>query len=295
MAGGKATNDEIAHVLERIAELLEAQDANPHRIRAYRRGANTVRNTEQPLADLALEGDTHALVELPNIGHGLAGTITEFVRTGRSSLLDRLRGEVSPEMLFSKVPGIGEELAERIATQLEIDTLEELEQAAHDGRLQSVEGFGPRRVEAVRTSLAGMLSRSAQRRSQRRTSEEAQVAEQRRDPPVALLLKIDAEYRHRAAAGELKKIAPRRFNPDNEAWLPIMHRDRQGWSFTALYSNTARAHELGTTRDWVVIYFERNGGEDQCTVVTETRGPLKGRRVIRGREEECRRYYEEHE
>jgi hypothetical protein len=105
----------------------------------------------------------------------------------------------------------------------------------------------------------------------------------------------DAQPRRRAEADELKKIAPRRFNPDNEAWLPIMHRDREGWSFTALYSNTARAHELGTTRDWVVLYYERNGREDQCTVVTETSGPLKGKRVIRGREEECRRYYEEHE
>ncbi|MGI9174618.1 MAG: hypothetical protein ACR2GR_04810, partial [Rhodothermales bacterium] len=63
------------------------------------------------------------------------------------------------------------------------------------------------------------------------------------------------------------------------------------WSFTALFSNSARAHELGKTDDWVVIYFDRGEGERQCTVVTETRGPLKGRRVVRGRERECRSYY----
>jgi hypothetical protein len=61
---------------------------------------------------------------------------------------------------------------------------------------------------------------------------------------------------------------------------------------TVLFSNTARAHELGKTHDWVVIYYQKDGPEAQCTVVTETRGPLKGKRVIRGRERECRQFYE---
>jgi len=61
---------------------------------------------------------------------------------------------------------------------------------------------------------------------------------------------------------------------------------------TALFSNTALAHELGRTRDWVVIYFGREGGpEHQRTVVTEARGPLEGRRVVRGREAACREHY----
>ena len=62
---------------------------------------------------------------------------------------------------------------------------------------------------------------------------------------------------------------------------------------TALYSNTKRAHDLGKTRDWVVLYFEHEGAEGQATVVTEQSGPLQGKRVVRGREDECRRYYKE--
>ena len=53
-----------------------------------------------------------------------------------------------------------------------------------------------------------------------------------------------------------------------------------------MYSNTARAHALGKTDDWVVVYAERDGHEERATVVTETRGPLAGRRVVRGRERE---------
>ncbi len=77
-----------------------------------------------------------------------------------------------------------------------------------------------------------------------------------------------------------------------KAWLPVLHVDRDGWSLTALFSNTALAHELGRTRNWVVIYFGREGGpEHQRTVVTETRGPLEGWRVVRGREAACREHY----
>jgi hypothetical protein len=187
------------------------------------------------------------------------------------------------------VPGIGEELARRIVEQLGIHTLEELEIAAHDGRLDSVEGFGPERVKAVRSSLAGMLSDSAQRRARQRTQEKG---DQPDEPSVADLLDVDAEYRRRAEAGDLQKIAPKRFNPEGEAWLLVLHTRRGEWSFTTLFSNTARAHEAGKTNDWVVIYFERDRSEEeQRTVVTATQGDLAGKRIVRRREAETRRHY----
>ena len=107
-----------------------------------------------------------------------------------------------------------------------------------------------------------------------------------------LLLDVDREYREQAARGKLRKIAPRRFNPTGEAWLPVMHVERDGWEITALFSNTQRAHALGRTHDWVVLYWDRDGEHDQCTVVTARGGPLAGLRVVRGREPECRRWYD---
>ena len=116
-----------------------------------------------------------------------------------------------------------------------------------------------------------------------------ETSERHDPPPVELLLDVDARYRRLAAENRLRKIAPRRFNPEGRAWLPILHLDAEGWSFTAMFSNTARAHDLGKTHDWVVIYFERDGHEGQCTVVTEYQGPRSGCRAVRGREAECRR------
>jgi hypothetical protein len=287
MKKNKITNELIGDVLERIADLLDTQRANFHKIRAYRSAAKSVRSADRSLARLIRKNDLQAIKDLPFIGEGIASTMEEFVKTGKSRVLDRLQGEISPEEIFVQVPAIGVNLAHRIAQQLDIHSLEELEQAAHDGRLEKVDGFGPKRLQSVRVSLAGMLSGAAQRRIQKTSS-----GEKPQDKPnVKILLEVDEEYRKKAESGRLKKIAPHRFNPEVEAWLPILHTEKEGWSFTALYSNTARAHQLGKVNDWVVIYYEKRK-EDQCTVVTETKGKLEGKRVVRGREYECQQYYE---
>jgi len=290
------TNEDIADVLERVAGLLEAQGANPFRVRAYRRASRVVDRSEREIAQLADSREGEKLEDLPDIGKGIAGSIREFVHTGRLGLLERLEGQVSPEDLFTTVPGIGEELARRIHSRLHIDTLEDLELAAHDGRLGKVPGMGDRRTKGIRDALYSMLSRSSRQRARRlRILEKERLAGSDMslwpDAPVSSILDVDKEYRQKADAEELKTITPRRFNPEGRSFLPILHTDREEWHFTALFSNTARAHELGKTRDWVVVYYEQEGHENQCTVVTEHRGPLTGRRVIRGRERECITYY----
>jgi hypothetical protein len=288
------SNAQVADILEQVAERLEAQHANVYRVDAYRAGAAVVRRHETSIQDLALTGGRPALDALPQIGSSLSLAIDEIAHTGKLRLLDRLDGQLSPVELFKTVPGIGEELAERIHRELDIDTLEALEVAAHDGRLDEVAGFGPRRLEAVRDILATMLARSSRGRSRRFDELErlgARVPSPQHPgerPEVDLLLDVDREYRNKAEANELPRIAPKRNNPDGAAWLPILHSLQEGWHFTALYSNTDRAHELGRTRDWVVIYYERDGHEGQCTVVTEYQGPRAGQRVVRGRENEAR-------
>jgi DNA polymerase (family 10) len=286
-----ASNEEIAALLERVAERLEAQGANPYRARAYRNAAATARTSPRPLVEILEAGGIAALDALPGIGPTIASHVAEIARRGGLTLIERLEGALDPEALLGTVPGIGPALARRLHLELGVESLEELEVAAHDGRLEALPGFGPRRVRAVRESLASILGRSSKLRARRQRWLEAGRDEAARraapHPSVEALLDVDAEYRARASRGELPMIAPRRFNPKKRAWLPVLHAHREGWHLTALYSNTARAHALGRTQDWVVIFYERNGDEDQCTVVTERGGPQAGRRVVRGREAEC--------
>ena len=148
------------------------------------------------------------LDRLPHVGRGIATAIIEMVRTGHWSQLERLRGTADPVALFTVVPGLGHRLAERIHEELHLDTLEGLELAAHDGRLENVPGVGPRRAAAIRANLHAMLVRG--RDIGRAAGVQGPV------PGVGVLLAIDRQYREQATAGTLSTIAPIRFNPAHE-------------------------------------------------------------------------------
>jgi hypothetical protein len=277
------SNQDIAAKLLELGDLLEQQGASPFRVNAYRRAARTVASHGESVAEIRRRGGVEGLEDLPAVGHSIALAIEELLRSGRWAQLERLRGALDPEQVFRSIPGVGPRMARRIHDRLHVDTLEALEIAAHDGRLGQVPGVGPRRARMITAALGQML--------QRRPDRPGRAAA---EPAVGMLLDVDREYREKAAAGALRKIAPRRFNPKGETWLPILHAQRDVWHFTALFSNTARAHELGRTGDWVVLYFHSDDGpEGQRTVVTETSGPLKGGRVVRGREAECAGHYRE--
>lgn len=283
--GPVVTNEAIAEALAEIAELLERQGANPYRTRAYRQGADTVRACRRPLQLILAEQGLRGLLALRGIGDSLAAAIEKVVHAKRLPLLERLRGGGAPERLFSTVADIGPKLAARIHEELRIRTLIELEAACWDGRLARVPGMGPKRLRAVRESLAGRFRRGADRPAV------APAALPDDQPPVEELLAVDREYRDLAACDRLLRVAPRRFNPAGAAWLPILHAEHGGRHYTAMYSNTSRAHDAGALRDWVVIFREEKKLGGTWTVVTARLGPLKGRRVVRGREDQCQAWY----
>ena len=273
-------NAAIAARLDEVAALLQEQGANPFRVRAYRRGAAAVRRLPASVSHILDADGLEGLERLQGIGVTLARVIRDIVRFGYSPMLERMRGDLDPMHLLATVPGIGRRIAGRLHDELGLETLEDLEAAAYDGRLESLAGFGPKRLAGVRAVLAERLGR-------------VRIPPSGRVPPtVAELLDVDREYREQAAADRLPRIAPRRFNPEGRRWLPVLHTARGARHYTALFSNTERAHRLGTTGDWVVIYGDRGRADGQWTVVTAPVGPLAGRRVVRGREAECATYYD---
>ena len=159
---------------------------------------------------------------------------------------------------------------------------------AHRGveGLEEIPGVGPRIARVVREllthhrlpPLAALLD----------PEDPSPVGERTRQPSVEELLDVDQEYRQRAAAGELLLIAPERFNPSGDRWLPVLHTRRGSRRYTALYSNTERAHRLGRSHDWVVLYAQDSTGEHQYTVITSTHGTMRGHRIVAGCERQCR-------
>ncbi len=276
-------NREIARRLEEVADLLETQRANPFRVQAYRRAAATVRRLPKPLGEIWREQGDIGLRAVIGIGERLGTILRTLVVTGRLPMLDRLRGKADPLAVFESVPGIGPALAGRFHEELGIDSLEDLEAAAHDGRLSDLAGIGQKKLQGIIDTLATRLGRVRQ----------PGHSHEKDEPSVEELLDVDREYREKSVSGELPMIAPRRFNPTGAAWLPILHTHRGERDYTALYSNTARAHELRRTRDWVVLYCDGRLEEKQATVITSQWGSLSGKRIVRGREPECEEFYEE--
>ena len=279
-----AFNREVAEQLRKISTLLVEQNANPFRSRAYANAADTIENLPQSVDLLVEDKGIDGLIDLPTIGTGIARSIYEYVAVGRMSRLESLQGVSDPVALFQSIPTVGKTLAHRIYDSLQVDTLESLENATHQGHLEKVEGLGRKRQEAIKAWLSKHLGRYWTR-----PGIKTQPANQ---PSIEILLQVDTEYRKKSVAGKLPKITPGRFNPEHKNWLPILHVSHNDWHFTAFYSNTERAHKLNRVHDWVVIFFyDGDHIEGQHTVVTETQGTLLGKRVVRGRELECRAFY----
>jgi hypothetical protein len=258
-------NAQIAVKL-RQADILAAQGADAFRIAAYRGPADAIGSSDTDLRAIAEKGGRKAFEGIRRVGASIGGAITEMPASGRSGFLDHLKGTAIPEKLFKLVLGIVPALARRNCKTFHFDTREALDAAVHDGPLEQVPGFRHRRRVLVRAALAEMLARV-------RLPLVLYV-----EPAVELLLDVDREYRNRAAAGDLIEIAPKRFNPKEEASLPVLHNVRDGWHFTALYSNTARAHQLDRRyRLGHHLYPRGQPTEGRRTIITETRGEGAGR------------------
>lgn len=275
-------NHAIAELLNEIARLLDEQRASEFRVRAYRAAAAAISHMHSPVSRVLEHDGIDGLIAIPTIGRSIANLIESYLRLGRMPLLDRLRGEASAESFFTTLPGIGQELSHRIYEYLNVETLPELYAAAQQGRLEQVPGLGRKRIRAIRECLSQRLGKKEKINTFPVTDLSI---------PVEDLLAIDAEYRNKAEAGSLIKIAPSKFNPGKVAWLPILHTERDGRHYTALYSNTARAHELNTTRDWVIIFRDDAHSHGRWTIITSQFGKLKGCRIVRGREVECEAFY----
>jgi DNA polymerase/3'-5' exonuclease PolX len=135
-------NAQIAGRLEEAARLLRDQGADPYRVNAYRRAATVLRTSPTAVDALFRDKGLDGLKELRGVGDTIARAIRELLVHGRLPMLDRLRGEADPVELLASVPGVGRRLADRLHDQLGLETLADLEAAAHDGRLETIAGFG---------------------------------------------------------------------------------------------------------------------------------------------------------
>ena len=148
------TNSDISDVFEHVADLLEYQGGNVFRVRAYRNAARTISTMVESLASVRQDPD-RALTDIEGIGADLAGKIATLLDTGRLPLLDDLEAKI-PTVVFElmRVPGLGPKKVKALVDDLQIDSLDALEQACRDGRVRDVKGFGAKTEAAILENIA---------------------------------------------------------------------------------------------------------------------------------------------
>jgi DNA polymerase (family 10) len=141
-------NAEIAELFSRLADLLEVEDANPFRIRAYRNAARTIAGLAQNVSVLVKSGKD--LSELPGIGEAIAEKIRTIVATGRLPQLEEVEARTPAALsALMKVEGLGPKRVKTLYKQLDIRTPEDLERAARSGKIRELAGFGKKTEELI--------------------------------------------------------------------------------------------------------------------------------------------------
>jgi DNA polymerase (family X) len=146
-------NPDIARVFDQIADLLEIQDANPFRVRAYRNAARTIRDYPEPLAELVQTG-AKQLTDIPGIGEDLAEKIGDFVTTGEIPLRKQLAAKLPAGLLdLLRIPGLGPKRVKLLYKKLKVKTAADLAKVLDQGKIQKLKGFGPKMEEKIRAGL----------------------------------------------------------------------------------------------------------------------------------------------
>jgi DNA polymerase (family 10) len=143
------TNAEIAAAFDTVADLLEYQGSNVFRVRAYRNAARTIGTMVESLATVRRAPD-RGLTDLEGIGADLAGKIETLLDSGKLPLLDELQKQV-PAVVFElmRVPGLGPKKVKTLVDELAIDSLDALEKACREGRVEDIKGFGAKTQAAI--------------------------------------------------------------------------------------------------------------------------------------------------
>jgi len=145
-------NSEIARLFERLADLLELEDANPFRVRAYRNAARSIAGHAGSMAELVQAGTD--LSTLPGIGKDLAAKIRTIVETGRLPLLEEVQARTPAALSeLMQLPGLGPKRVKQLHRALHISSPEDLARAARSGRIRELPGFGPKTEALIRARL----------------------------------------------------------------------------------------------------------------------------------------------
>jgi DNA polymerase (family 10) len=199
----KWTNQEIASILYRIADILELQGEVVFKVLAYRRAADAIEHLPRNLQDV-WQGDAENLRQINGVGEAIAQKLDELLRTGQMSYFEKISKDIPPGLFeLMTIPGVGPKTVTRLWKDLKITDINALEVAARSGKLHDLSGFGAKTEEKI---LAGI---EAQRRKKSSTRVLLGRALPFADEMVAAMREACGRSIHDiVAAGSLRRMRP---------------------------------------------------------------------------------------
>lgn len=235
-------NLDVARVLTTLADLLEIQGANPFRIRAYRNAVNTITSLSRPLSAMVEEGED--LTELPDVGKSVAQHIVELFETGRITRMEEVTAEI-PETLVElmRLDGVGPKKAKKLFEQLDIRTVDDLEEQIERGAVQELDGFGEKSVAKIRVAIEDHRKHTGRFLIHDAERLIAGLVEYVRETPGVEEVEVAGSLRRRKETiGDVDLLA--RFEGDG---TPVVDR------FVA-YDGVARVEGAGPTKGSIVLH-----------------------------------------
>ena len=143
-------NHEISELLMKIADLLELQNENRFKLIAYRNAAMSIENLSEDILDIYKK---NKLEEIPAIGKGIAEKIEEFLETGKSEYLEKLKEKTPIEESLMHLEGLGPKRLNLLYKKLNIKTIKDLEYAAKHRKIRKLIGFGEKAEQNILKSI----------------------------------------------------------------------------------------------------------------------------------------------
>jgi DNA polymerase (family X) len=157
------TNQQIASVFRRLADLLELRGENEFKLRAYRNAAELIEDFHTPLAELVAAGGAARLRELPGIGAAISQKIVDLLETGTFKAYEEVRREIPETVLdLMQVEGVGLKTLQILFHQFHLTNLEDFAKFVAGGGLASVPRLGEKAQERIRASLASLQADTRQ-------------------------------------------------------------------------------------------------------------------------------------
>lgn len=153
-------NSQIADLLRKIADMLEFQNENSFKFRAYQMAAETLETLQTPLSDMIQRGGPAELQKIPGIGKGISAQIVEILQTGKSAYLEDITKEIPVTVLdLRRVSGVGLKTAQLLYHDFAVKSLQDLEQLIKGGGLRSVPGLGDKTIARIKSALERLQSK----------------------------------------------------------------------------------------------------------------------------------------